>query len=375
MNLAEWRDGLLSGGRISLLVATAMAAMAIPATAIAGETVATLRNAPGLGEITLTDDRCNNAMFVAYSSHYGPRVIGCWTNLNGQVLIHWRQTGHNSAHQMEQFVATPKFRSRWLENIAWAKKPDSDPEKRAMREAKEESEDVAVYRKAGRDGFVEYTVRLQDGLVPQYGKRTTCSGGMLGAVLRGSGVRYQYGCWRVEGDEVVMVFNEEDPGTDRVPILDLESASAPTSLWDTDKYRSNASLMALHPSILDAEKERKEAARKAKREEEAQAVVQRHKDAWAAKVAEVPSVPGTKIAYVITNETGEIGLFDSRTYPCSSKGLAYHDAVSFGGASMGPARGCWRSTDKLVYVYVRAVDGAFFSHEFRQQDVTEVKAK
>lgn len=371
MNLAERQDGQLNGGRESLLIAAAMIAMAIPVTALAGETVATLRNAPGLGEITLTDDRCNNAMFVAYSSHYGPRVIGCWANLDGQVLIHWRQTGHNSAHQMEQFNPAPKFRDRWIKSIEWAKKPDSDPEKRAMLEAQEESEDVAVYRKVGRDGFIEYSVILQDGLVPQYGMRTACTGGMLGSVLRGGGIRYQYGCWRVDGADVVMEFKEADPGTLRVPILELERMDAPASRWETDKYKSNPSLRAVHPDLLIDRKERRRVARQAELEAEAQA----HKDAWAAKVAEVPSVPGTKIAYVRTNGTGEIGLYDSRTYPCSSKGLAYHDAVSFGGASMGPARGCWRSTDKLVYVYVKAVDGAFFSHEFRQQDVTEVKTK
>jgi hypothetical protein len=375
MNLAERQKGLPNRRRKAIQVAAALLAAAIPVTGFAGETVATLRNAPGLGDVTLTDDRCNSTMFVAYSSHYGSRVIGCWFNLDGQVLIHWRQTGHNSAHQMDQFVSSPKFRSRWLESIEWAKKPDSDPAKQARQEAQKESEDVAVYRKVGHDGFIEYRVHLQDGLVPQYGKRTACGGGMLGAVLRGQGIRYQYGCWRVEGDEVVMVFSEDDPGTVRAAILDLEGASAPASRWDTDKYRSSASLTALHPSILSAEQRRKEAARKAKREAEVQAEIQSHKDAWAAKVAEVPSVPGTKIAYVRTNATGEIGLYDSRTYPCSSKGLAYYDAVSFGGTGMGPARGCWRATDELVYVQVKAVDGSFFSHEFRQRDVTEVKAK
>ncbi len=370
MDLAEWRNRLLNSRR---KLSAVMVAMMIPVGAFAGETVATLRNAPGLGEVTLTDDRCNNTMFVAYSSHYGPGVVGCWMNLDGQVLIHWRQTRHNSAHQMEQFVPASKFRSRWLENIAWAKRPDSDPEKQAMREAQEESEDVAVYHEVGPDGFIDYSVHLQDGFVPQYGKRTACSDGMLGAVLRGSGTRYQYGCWRVEGDEIVMLFNEDDPGTKRVPILDIEGASAPASRWDADNYRSNSSLMALHPSVLIAEKERKQAARKAKREAENQAEIQAHKDAWAAKVAAVPTVPGTKIAFAHTDATGEIGFYDSRTYPCSSKGAAYYDAVSLGGTGMGPARGCWRAIGASVHAYVKAVDGKYFNHEFRLRDVIEVK--
>lgn len=337
--------------------------------------MATLRNAPGLGDVTLTDDRCSNTMFVAYSSHYGSGVVGCWFNVDGQVLIHWRQTGHNSAHQMDQFVSSPSFRTRWLESIEWAKKPDSDPEKQARQQAQKESEDVAMYHKVGQDGFIQYSVHLQDGLVPQYGKRTACGSGVLGAVLRGGGVRYQYGCWRVEGDEVVVDFSEDDPGTVRAPIVDLEGVGAPASRWESEKYRSSASLRALHPSILNAEQQRREAARKARREAEAQAEAQSHRDAWAAKVAAVPTVPGPKIAHVHTDATGEIGLYESQTHPCSSRGSAYYDAVSLGGTEMGPARGCWRATDRLVYVYVRSIDGSFFSHEFRHREVIEEQSK